>query len=112
MFPRTSSKQQMMPDEIKSKKVTFATSLPMGERGTFTHDGDLWIAYRAKKNQRIHALVDRLVGIHSRINKEMIRWINARPHDAELVVRVLDMTRRAHEIHDELITEKAEAFTQ
>jgi hypothetical protein len=102
----------MPPDVVKTKKVTFATGLPMGERGTFTHDGDLWIAYRRNKNQRIFALVDRLVGIHSRINREMIRWINARPHDAELVVRVLEMTRRADELHKELITEKAEAFTQ
>lgn len=101
-----------MPDEDKRLKVTFQTSLPMGERGTFTHDGDLWIAYRAKKNQRIWNLVDRLVGIHAAVGKEMVSWINSRPQDIDLIARVLERTTRAREIHNELIIEKAQAYTQ
>jgi hypothetical protein len=100
-----------MPDEAKMKKVTFATSLPMGERGTFTHDGDLWIAYRAGKNQNIHALVDRLIGLHAGISREMIRWINVRPQDAELVAQVLKWTAQAQKVQHELIQQKTEVFT-
>jgi hypothetical protein len=102
----------MPPDVVKQKKVTFATSLPMGERGTFTHDGELWIAYRRSKNQRIFSLIDRLIGIHAGITKEMIMWINARPGDAELVARVLERTEWARKAQRELTLEKAEAFTQ
>jgi hypothetical protein len=100
-----------MPDETKTKKVTFATSLPMGERGTFTHDGDVWIAYRASKNQAIHGMVDRLIGLHAGAHREMLRWLNARPQDAELVAQVLRWTAQARTIHQELITEKGEVFT-
>lgn len=102
-----------MPRENTHKlTVTFADSLPMGTRGTFTHDGQMWVAYPADKNQRIFTLVDRLVGIHAGIYKEMVRWINARPGDAELVTRVLEKVGRAQQLHQELITEKAEAATQ
>lgn len=101
----------MPADVVKSKKVTFARSLPMGTRGTFTHEGELWIAFPAAKNQRIHAVVDRLIGLHAGITKEMLRWINARPHDAELVARVLERTAAARKVQQELIIEKAEAMT-
>jgi hypothetical protein len=100
-----------MPDETKTKKVTFATSLPMGERGTFTHDGDIWIAYRASKNQAIHALVDRLIGLHAGVQREMLRWINARPQDADLVAQVLRWTTQARKVQHELIQQKTEVFT-
>lgn len=100
-----------MPDEVKQKKVTFATSLPMGERGTFTHDGSLWIAYRANKNQAINALLDRLIGLHRCISNEMLRWINERPQDGELIARVLTMTQRAEALRTELIEEKAKVLT-
>jgi hypothetical protein len=66
-------------DVVKSHKITFAQSLPMGTRGTFTHDGELWIAYPAAKNQRINAVTDQLIGLHAGITQEMIRWINERP---------------------------------
>jgi hypothetical protein len=100
-----------MPDDVKTKKVTFATSLPMGERGTFTHDGDIWIAYRASKNQAIHALVDRLIGLHAGVQREMVRWLNARPQDADLVAQVLRWTAQAKFVQQEIITEKTEVFT-
>jgi hypothetical protein len=101
----------MPPDVVKTKKVTFATSLPMGERGTFTHDGELWIAYRRSKNQRIFALIDRLIGIHAGITKEMITWINKRPGDADLAAYVLQRVAVARKLQQELIVEKAETTT-
>lgn len=99
-------------DTVETLKVTFSQSLPMGTRGTFTHDGELWIAYPSKKNTRILSVIDRLLGVHEGITKEMIRWINARPQDAELVTKVLERVARAKQIHEELVTEKAKAATE
>lgn len=101
----------MSRDIAKKIEITFADSKPMGTRGTFTYDGELWIAYPAKKNQRIFTIVDTLLGIHSAITDEMIRWINARPGDADLITRVLERTTRAKALQRELIIEKMEATT-
>jgi hypothetical protein len=94
------------------KKVTFAKSLPMGTRATFTHDGELWIAYPRNKNQAIFAAVDRLIGLHAGVRHEMVRWINKRPQDAELVAQVLRWTTQAQKTEREIVVEKTEAFTQ
>jgi len=99
----------MPPDIVEQKKVTFASSLPLGTRATFTHDGELWIAYPAEKNQRLFAITDLLIGIHQGITNEMVRWINERPQDADLVTRVLERSTWAQKLTDELIIEKAEA---
>lgn len=101
----------MPADVVKQKKVTFAVSMPMGTRATFTHEGELWIAYPASKNQRIFAVTDQLIGLHAGITKEMIRWINARPQDADLIARVLERTATARKIQQELIVEKTKART-
>ena len=98
-----------MKEETKQLKVTFASSLPMGTRATFTHDGELWIAYPSTKNQRLFTITDRLIGIHQGITNEMLRWINERPQDATLVTRVLERVERANEMTKELINEKTEA---
>ena len=98
-----------MKEETKQLKVTFASSLPMGTRATFTHDDELWIAYPAEKNQRLFAITDKLIGLHRSITNEMLRWINVRPQDAELVTRVLVITQRAEELTIELTLEKTEA---
>lgn len=100
-----------MRDEVKRLQITFAKSLPMGTRGTFTHDGQLWIAYPAEKNRRINATLDRLIGSLARVRNECVRWINARPQDADLVVHALAISSRAQLIIDELTIEKAEAVT-
>ena len=100
-----------MKEETKQLKVTFASSLPMGTRATFTYDGGLWIAYPSEKNQRLFAITDRLIGIHQGITNEMLRWINERPQDAELVSRVLERSTWAQKLTDELIDEKTEART-
>lgn len=99
----------MPPDVVKSKKVTFAQSLPMGTRGTFTHEDELWIAVPSSKYQRLNAVTDQLIGLHAGITQEMIRWINERPEDARFITRVLDWTKRAREIHAEIALEKTEA---
>jgi hypothetical protein len=96
---------------IHRLKVTFSKSLPLGTRGTFTHDGELWIAYPAAKNQRLFAVTDQLIGLHAGITQEMIRWINERPEDARFITRVLDWTKRAREIHAEIAIDKTEART-
>lgn len=101
----------MPKDEVKRLQVTFAKSLPMGTRGTFAHEGELWIAYPASKNRRINAALDRLIGNHNRIRKEMIRWINTRPQDAELVVHALEIAKGVDEFVNEIMVEKAEAIT-
>jgi isocitrate dehydrogenase len=101
-----------MRDEVKQKKVTFSSTLPMGTRGTFAHEGELWIAYPASKNQCIHAVIDKLIGIHKRIADDMVTWINVRPQDADLIARVLPRVTRARNTYQELITEKAEAWTE
>lgn len=84
----------------------------MGTRGTFTYNDQLWIAYPSKKNTRILTVIDRLIGIHEAITRDMISWINARPQDAELVTKVLERVARAKQIHDELVHEKAKAATE
>lgn len=96
----------MTEDVAKKLTVTFKDGLPLGQRATFTHEKTIWIAYPAAKLSAVHALVDRLVGIHAGIQAEMIRWINQRPQDADLITRVLDKTARARQIHTEVVTEK------
>lgn len=95
--------------EQKKLTVTFANSRPMGTHATFKHDGEIWICYPSKKSSLIWSLIDRLVGVHAGIAKEMVRWINERPGDAELIARVLERTERARNLHSELMSEKLEA---
>lgn len=101
----------MPPDVTKSLKITFSQHLPMGTMGTFTHEKQTWIAYPAPKNQAIHALCDRLIGIHAGITKDMISWLNRRPNDAELITMVLERTALARKLTNELIIEKGDTFT-
>jgi hypothetical protein len=108
---RSTTDRPLMPDNVKSKKVTFTNHLPMGQMGSFTHDDELWIAYPRSKNQAIFGLVDKLIGLHAGVQREMIRWLNTRPQDAELVAQVLKWTRQAQTIHRELIVEKGKVFT-
>lgn len=96
-----------MPEYItKRLNVTFKTGLPMGERANFTYQGELWVGLPARKYTRIVAVLDRIIGIHVSMQREMIRWINARPQDAELVVRVLDRLARSRQLHSEIINDK------
>lgn len=98
-----------MSDITKSLKVTFANSLPMGTRGTFTYEKELWIAYPATKNQRVFAVVDRLLGIHKAIIKDTLASINDHPEDAARQLIIVERAARALELHDELLIEKTES---
>jgi hypothetical protein len=96
-------------NETKRLEVQFSDSMPMGTHATFKHDGEMWICYPAKKSSLIWSVIDRLVGVHASIAKEMVRWINERPGDADLIARVLERTERARTLHSELMVEKREA---
>lgn len=99
-----------MPETVvKDLKVTFNKSLPMGTRGTFTHDGELWISYPAKKNQQLFAINDRLIAIHRVIQDDMIKWLNDWPTDAMRVTAVLERVSRGLALHRELVHDKTEA---
>lgn len=99
-----------MPEHVtKDLKVTFKNARPMGIHATFNHDGEIWIAHSGKRDQKIWALIDRLVGIHAATTRDMVSWINARPGDAELVMKVLERTERARNLHAQLVSEKMEA---
>ena len=93
----------------KSVKITFADGLPLGARGTFKRNGQWWIAVPMSKYQRITAVIDRLLGVHAGIASEMLRWINARPQDIELITRVLERTALARSVHRQYALEKTEA---
>lgn len=99
-------------NETKKLTVNFSNSRPIGTHATFTHDGEIWLCYPAKKSSLIWSLIDRLVGVHASIAKEMLRWINERPGDADLIARVLERTETARALHAELMSEKLEAGMQ
>lgn len=99
-----------MPEDVtKTVKATFAVSLPMGTRATFTHDKELWIAYPAVKNQRLFGVTDRLVGAHKQIIKDMIAMVNDHPDDAVRIAAIIDRATKAIEFHNEMLVEKTEA---
>lgn len=102
-----------MSEEVTRRlAVTFNDGLPMGTHAHFKLDRELWIAYPASKNTRILAVIDRMIGVFSRIHTDMLRWINIWPDDAARVVQVLENVKRATQLSDELIIEKAEAATE
>ena len=101
----------MAVDVTKSVKVTFANGLPMGTRGTFTYEKELWIAYPAKKNQQLFSVTNRMLNIYDAITDDMIRWINERPGDTDLVLRVMERVGRAREFYNKLLMETIETRT-
>lgn len=96
---------------MPSKQVTFGNGLPLGEHAVFKHEGKMWIAYPAKKNERILAVIDRMIGIYARITADMIRWINSHPQDAQRVAWLAENVGRAQALRAELVAEKTEAVT-
>lgn len=94
-----------------TKKVTFDDGLPLGLRGTFTHEGQRWIAYPDEKYRKIITVLDRLIGMHSHISKLMVSWVNSWPADAERVAKVMEITHRARALGRSATMEKVEAVT-
>lgn len=98
-----------MSDITESLEVKFSTSLPLGTRGTFEYNGQVWIAYPAKKNQAIFAVTDKMLGAHKRVIKDILGWVKQRPQDAELVQGAVQIASAAIEMHNELLVEKTES---
>jgi hypothetical protein len=101
----------MPPDVTKSVKVTFAQSLPMGTRGTFTHEKELFIAYPAKKQSEIFAINTRLVGILAAVKEDMTQWLNDHPDDAMRIVGIMTRITRVDALVDEISREIARTAT-
>lgn len=100
-----------MPEDVTKKltvklTVTFATGLPMGTRGSFKHEGQVWLAYPSRKQSRLFALVDRMVGALGRIQVECIAWISGHPEDAARVAMLLQIIAHADAIKREVIEGK------
>ena len=101
-----------MPEDTTGRKqVTFKTGLPLGTRATFTHEGQLWIAYPAPKSAAIVATLDRMLGVISGIADDAVRSINGHPGNAELAAFAARVLSRA-QLADDLATEKVKAVTQ
>ena len=100
-----------MSEDVKRIAVTFGTGLPLGERAIFRHDGRMWVAYPAKKNERILAVIDRMIGIYSKMAQDMLIWLNSHPEDAERVVFLAGQVRRAQNLQKQLVEEKISAVT-
>lgn len=102
-----------MPEPVtKRVNVTFNTGLPLGTRGTFTHDGQRWIAIPHSKYQRIGAVMDRTIGALDWIRGDLTRWLASNPADTTRVAMILAVIARAHHNRDELAMDKAKAVTQ
>lgn len=101
-----------MPEPVtKRLQVTFNTGLPLGTRGTFTHDGQRWIAVPADKYHRLTALIDRSLGVLDGIERHMTNWVAGHPHDTERVGMLLAGIARAREYSDEIAIDKVKAVT-
>ena len=101
----------MSETKTASRKLTFNDGLPMGIHATFTHEGEKWVAIPAKKYRMISAAMDRVLGLHSYINKVMVMWVNQWPEDSEKVAKVMEVTQRARAEQRAVAMEKAEALT-
>jgi hypothetical protein len=98
----------------KRKAVTFSDGLPLGRDASFTHDDELWIAYPARKNARIVAVLDRLLGIYSTMTANVVRSLNEHPENAgvhTLATSILGSVDRARATYTDIASEKSKAVT-
>ncbi len=97
-----------MPENVtKRLAITFRVGLPLGHSATFTHDGELWIAYPAAKQKTLFALTDRMAGALGRIQNHLIRWLSNHPEDADRVAMLLRIIADAGRTKDAVIEDKA-----
>lgn len=94
-----------------TKKVTFDDGLPLGERATFTHEGERWIAHPAQKYWMIAHVLDRLIGLHSTTARIMVSWVNDWPGDAKRVAQIMEITKKARGLGKSVTMEKIDAMT-
>jgi hypothetical protein len=92
-------------------EVTFDTALPCGTIGRFTLDKESWIAVPHTKYRRLTTVIDRLIGHNARVRRELIRWINAWPNDADRVAAAFGIINSAEELSNDVIDEKMRAIT-
>lgn len=98
----------------KKLQVTFTTGLPMGTCARFKHEGEIWIAYPAKKNSRILAIIERFLGIYGGITDNIVATLNRYPDNPgvqELAVSCLGSVDRARKLWWDLGLEKIKAET-
>jgi hypothetical protein len=93
--------------EVKTKKVTFDTSLPRGTCATFTHEGTRWIAYPQDKATAVAVALDRTLGALNGVHDDLVRWVNNHPEDAAALMPIVARTTRVQA----LAREKARAWT-
>lgn len=94
-----------------SKKVTFTDWLPAGTQATFTHGGEQWVAWPLRKHQAHLTIVDRLLGGLNGLRRDCLAWINADPHDAARVARLLSIIQTAQRFATENAAAKVEVQT-
>ena len=96
---------------VKRVQVTFDNSLPLGTRGTFIHDKQLWIAVPMDKWTATVTVTDRLLGITGRARTALTQWMRgqvASSGDVARILGVLEILSTA----EELVHEKQKAQTQ
>ena len=94
-----------------SKKLTFNDGLPLGAHAMFMHEGEKWIAHPFLKYQKITAVMDRILGLHSYTTKLMVSWVNSWPEDGEKVAKVMEVIQRAKADAKSVAMDKAVALT-
>lgn len=100
-----------MEDIVKKINVTFTRGLPFGDQGTFKHDGQSWTAYPTRKQSRILAVVDRLLGSQRALGRDMVAWLNTHPEDAERVLMLIERINDGAALYETLVVEKVDAIT-
>lgn len=101
----------MTETKTATRKLTFNDGLPMGVHATFTHEGQKWIAVPLTKYQKIGAVLDRMGGLFSHINKLMVSWVNSWPEDGAKVAQIMEIAQRARAEGKAVTMERVEALT-
>jgi hypothetical protein len=102
-----------MPEDITKRiSVTFGVGLPHGTHGSFTHDGEHWVAFPIKKYGRLTGVVDRMIGQYGLLQRHMVDWLNAHPNDGERMLMLLEQITRIDKLRREWADEKTEARTE
>jgi hypothetical protein len=92
---------------VKRLSITFDDGLPLGVHGSFSYEGERWIAVPLTKYTNILNVTDRAIGILNHTRDQLTRWVNAHPEDAERVVMILQTL--SHADTQELVHEKTRA---
>lgn len=102
----------MAPTLTKSIKVNFDDGLPIGTRGTFNLDGELWIAVPMQKYVDICTMIDKMLNTYARIADEMLTWVNRHPGDVDLITDIISRVKEMRRRHRELLHTHIRAKTK